>query len=73
MFRTEAVRRNVADNIRREHAIPRAVPDDHILALAEELAFMDSDEFTGYLREEHARLGDWSQVVARNLSLELNH
>ncbi|MEH2517439.1 hypothetical protein V1279_003012 [Bradyrhizobium sp. AZCC 1610] len=69
-FRTAAVRRNVADNLRREHAIPHAISDDDILSLREELAFMDADEMHGYLREEHARLGCWSQVVARNLSLE---
>lgn len=71
MFRTASVRRNVADNLRRLHAIPRSVPDDLILSLREELGFMDSDEMHGYLVEEYARLGDWQQVIARNLSLEL--
>ena len=69
-FLTAAVRRNVADNLRREHAIPLAIPDDDILSLREELAFMDADEMHGYLREEHSRLGCWHQVVSRNLSLE---
>ena len=70
-FRTAAVRRNVADNLRREHAIPHTIPDDDILALREELSFMDADEMHGYLAEEFGRLGCWSQVVARNLSLEI--
>jgi len=70
-FRTAAVRRNVADNLRRLHDIPRTVTDDDILALREELAFMDGDEMHGYLVEEYGRLGDWSQVVARNLSLSI--
>jgi hypothetical protein len=70
-FRLASVRRNVADNIRREHDIPTLIPDDDILSLTDELSFMDGDEFTGYLREEFQRLGDWQQVIARNLSLEL--
>ena len=71
MFRTASVRRNVADNLRRTHAIPAIVADDDILALRDELSFMDSDEMHGYLTEEYSRLGDWGQVIARNLSLEL--
>ena len=32
---------------------------------------MDCDEMHAYLREEFGRLGDWRDVVARNLSLAI--
>jgi len=70
MFRSSAVRRNVADNLRREHAIPPHISDDDILSLRDELGFMDCDEMHAYLVEEHARLGDWREIIARNLSTQ---
>jgi len=70
-FRLPSVRRNVADNIRAEHAIPLSITDDDILTLREELDFMDADEMHSYLTEEIGRLGCWGQVIARNCSLEL--
>lgn len=71
-FRNPSVRRNVADNIRRAHNIPVQVSPDDILALLEELSFMDADEFHAYLNEEIQRLGDWREVVARNLSTKVH-
>ncbi|MCA1379441.1 hypothetical protein I6F34_01225 [Bradyrhizobium sp. BRP05] len=73
MFRTEAVRRNVADNVRREHAIPAVIGDEDILDLVEELSFMDGDELAAYLKDELWRLnGDWPALIASNLSRNIH-
>jgi hypothetical protein len=69
MFRNPDVRRNVADNIRREHAIPAEVSDLDILSLHSELignAGMSSDEFRAYLGDELERCGSWPAVVEAN-------
>lgn len=73
MFRTASVRRNVADNVRREHAIPTVVGDEDILELVEELSFMDGDELAAYLKDELWRLkGDWPALIASNLSRNIH-
>jgi hypothetical protein len=64
-------RLNIADNLRADCAIPATIPSDDVFALFDELSWMDDIEMREYLRDEHARLGDWRQVVARNLSLHL--
>jgi hypothetical protein len=68
MFRSENVRRTVADNLRRSYAIPATIGDADILALYEVLSDMTSDELDGYLKEEQARLnGDWHALIKSNI------
>lgn len=69
-FRSRLV---VAENVRRAHNIPASqVSPDEIIDLIDELSFMTIEEFHAYLNEEIKRLGDWHEVVARNLSTKVH-
>lgn len=61
--------RNIADNLRRTHAIPADISNAEIIDLVNELSWMDSDELHAYLADqavEHA--DDWEALIDHNLS-----